>query len=547
MKHSYVFADRMEYSVFVLDIPAMGKKKRESAAKILLHSKYPMSLSDKRIILLANGKQKHSCLCFVCPFDYGEGDKASSTRYVLNRLRKYSGKACFIGSHFIEKLEIQEGALVTSKASVFEGGDEEIDSAYTVIREPPVQAIKKDDLFPAAGYGRVLKKLGIVAAIMLVLGSVGSGVAVRYTERARVEKEHRRLLEEAEKARKVQSAELKKQAEALRAEYQALLYAQNPDPYVIASLIYRCIGSGDKIENISIAGNTFQLDVHTKDGIAVLSNFEKHNLIEEIRMSRSAKEGTAEFVTYSGIVRKRNSVSDGDMDDEEAIAYYSEALAKDKKKRERMEREAVSEYAQRVRNLIEDAGCSEEYMQCKLNGGYAELECGIKCGSKAIFDFLKRAGAGEDAIECSSVRIRSYGEGVQATVRIYTGIKAESVRKEFAYSEEDIQRLGVMPIEIGKAFFSAPKSARVKPRIQTEQKAPAAIGEEKRGRITNRLRYIGEGGTKGKARYVFLKDERDGRMYRLPFKNIGESGDGCIDENGLLEVHLGGEIYEVRK
>ena len=55
MKHSYVFADRMEYSVFVLDIPAMGKKKRESAAKILLHSKYPMSLSDKRIILLANG------------------------------------------------------------------------------------------------------------------------------------------------------------------------------------------------------------------------------------------------------------------------------------------------------------------------------------------------------------------------------------------------------------------------------------------------------------------------------------------------------------
>ena len=72
-------------------------------------------------------------------------------------------------------------------------------------------------------------------------------------------------------------------------------------------------------------------------------------------------------------------------------------------------------------------------------------------------------------------------------------------------------------------------------------------GEEQRGRITNRLRYIGEGGTKGKARYVFLKDERDGRMYRLPFKNIGESGDGCIDENGLLEVHLGGEIYEVRK
>lgn len=110
MKHSYVFADRMEYSVFVLDIPAMGKKKRESAAKILLHSKYPMSLSDKRIILLANGKQKHSCLCFVCPFDYGKGDKASSTRYVLNRLRKYSGKACFIGSHFIEKMErLREG------------------------------------------------------------------------------------------------------------------------------------------------------------------------------------------------------------------------------------------------------------------------------------------------------------------------------------------------------------------------------------------------------------------------------------------------------
>ena len=36
-------------------------------------------------------------------------------------------------------------------------------------------------------------------------------------------------------------------------------------------------------------------------------------------------------------------------------------------------------------------------------------------------------------------------------------------------------------------------------------------------------------------------------MYRLPFKDIGESGDGCIDENGLREGHLGGDIYEGRK
>ena len=121
MNNTYVFADRMEYSVFVLDIPPMGKKRRESAAKIMLHSKYPTSLAGKRIILVPNGKHKSSCLCFVCPDTYGQGYTASSTRYVLNRLRKYSGTACFIGEHFIEKLEIKAGALVSSEVSFFDG------------------------------------------------------------------------------------------------------------------------------------------------------------------------------------------------------------------------------------------------------------------------------------------------------------------------------------------------------------------------------------------------------------------------------------------
>lgn len=547
MNNTYVFADRMEYSVFVLDIPPMGKKRRESAAKIMLHSKYPTSLAGKRIILVPNGKHKSSCLCFVCPDTYGQGYTASSTRYVLNRLRKYSGTACFIGEHFIEKLEIKAGALVSSEVSFFDGEAAEADSACTVIRQPPAQAIKKDDLFPAAGYGRFLKKLGIAATICIAVGAAGSKLALRYTERARTENEKRRILEEAEKEQQIKSAEIKKQAETLRQEYQALLSSQNPDPYAIASLIYRCIGNDDKIENISIAGNTFQLDVHTNDGIAVLSNFEKHNLIEDITMSRSAKEGRAEFVTYSGIVRKKSIASEDVTDDLTAIAYYSEALEKDKEKRDRMAAGAVSEYAKRVRKLVEGSGCNEEYMQFKMNGGYAELECGMKCGSRAIFDFLKNAETGEDTIDFTSVRIRSYGAGIQAVLRMNTGIKTESIRKEFAYSDEDMEKLGVMPVEIGRAFFAASKNTSVKPRMQTEQKTQAANGEERKARITNRLRYVGEGGTAGKERYVFLKDERDGRMYRLPFKKESEGGDGCIDLNGLFEVYLGGEVYEVRK
>lgn len=547
MNSSYVFADRMEYSVFVFHIPPMGKKKRESAAKILLHSKYPTSLAGKRIIILPNGKQKNSCLCFVCPAGYGTECKASPTRYVLNRLRKYSGKACFIGDRFIEKLEITEGALVSSEVSVFDGTATEIESGCTVMRQPPVESIKKDDLFPVVGYAGVLKNLGIAAAIIIVIGAAGAGGVVRYTERARAESERRRLLEKAQEEKSAKASEIKKRAETLRAEYQALLYTQHPGPYVIASLIYRCIGNGDTIETISIAGNTFQLDVHTNDGIAVLSNFEKHNLIEDITMSRSAKEGRAEFVTYSGIVRKRSIVSEGAMDDAAAIAYYSEALAKDKEKRERMASETVSAYAQRIRKLIEGAGCSEEYMQFKMNGGYAELECGVKCKSRAIFDFLKSAEAEADAIEFTSVRIRSYGEGVQAALRMYTGIKTESIRKEFSYSDEAMDNLRVLPVEIGKAFFTSPKKASVKPKIQTEQKTQKASGEERKARITNRLSYVGEGGTAGKGRYVFLKDERDGKMYRLPFKKADDGGEGCIESNGLLEVHLGGEIYEVRK
>ena len=241
MNKTYVFADRMEYSVFVLDIPPMRKKRRESAAKIMLHSKYPLSLVGKRIILLQNGKQKNSCICFVCPDNYVDENRVSSTLYVLNRLQKYSGNACFVGKNFIEKLEIKDGSLVSSHASILDGEEFKSDESCKLIKQVNAKRIENEDLFPATGYGQFLKKIVIAAIIFITVGIIGVNIAGRYTKQARTENERKRLLDEAQKEKAIKMAALKKQAEALRADYQALLYSQNPSPYMILTGLRLCL------------------------------------------------------------------------------------------------------------------------------------------------------------------------------------------------------------------------------------------------------------------------------------------------------------------
>ena len=279
----------------------------------------------------------------------------------------------------------------------------------------------------------------------------------------------------------------------------------------------------------------------------MLANFERERLVEEIRMSRAAQAGASEYVTYSGSVRRNMAHAPLELSDAEKASYYEELLLAEERRKKLMEEVPLSSYAEKVRRLLGKNGCTEEYLQFRMNGGYAELECSLKSGRENMFSFLREAECGEDGIEFAAVRIRTSGSGVQSVVRMNTGIRADAIQAELAYTEEELHFLSVAPMELGKAFYQQPLgrgAASAQKPVAQEPQSPVP----KRS-VASHLSYVGECGSASGARYVFFKDSREDRLYRLEVAvSAAEcAGDFCVAAGGSYEAHIGGIVYEVKR
>lgn len=567
MKGGHAFADRRAVSVHALELPHLSARDRRAAAEVQLERLYPDALDGKRVVIVKNGRRTGSCLCLVCPPDACDGRTASSTRYVVNRLPGYTGEARFIGREFEERVQLEAGALVWSQVRTRNAGGmacaaemqcggrawpqgvgtvdasgAERDGACRTFREEDVRDIRRGDFFPCTGSLVLLKRslrLVLAAAVAVVLSVA---VFSRHAERRKEAEADRRAMEERSRQKDEEAEAERKHMEMLEASYGALEAKRNAGAYQIASLVYRCLEADAKIENFAIAGNTFQLDLHTKDGLAVLSNFERERHIEEVRLSRSAKEGASEYVTYSGRVRRFARAVPTALSRSQQASWYEEQLSAERAERERKGASSASSYAGQVRSLLMKSGCTEEYMQFRENGGHAELECAFKSGREALFRFLKEA----EGMEIVSVRMRSGIGAVETVVRMNTGISAGGKELGKACAVEEPESFSVTPEELGGAFHerSVRKPAASPPK-RVEQEAHEAPSSRRRAA---HLVYVGTGGSREGGSYVFFKDSREGRLHRLELMERAEgAGDFCREDGGVYEVHLGGTVYEVVK
>ncbi len=557
-------APRLEYSVFSLSAPTKNRKERLSRAKIELSKKYPFEPDEKSMFFVKNGRKKDFWICFVWLSRNMQKNYIVPTLYAMEKFPAYSGNVCFAGSDFIEYISLKNGTLVSSFAErrkTDEDIDSQIHNFYGEEKEFKVLTLPRDSKVNARAVFKSdnKKEKKRLIFLLLIMSFIFSILFFKffssYREHMKIEAEQQKLFEEEQRKKIEAAALLKKQVEEARSAYVKMESERHGDIFLMSSVIYDCLGKDVKVSNLSMSGKKFELDVYTPDSVKLLSKFEGSRFIENIKLNRSVKDGNREYASFSGSVCRYIPFPDDDLPDEEKLLYYRQALDTRAEEDEMRSAMSVSEYAAGIRSLFSETKCQEDYIQIKPNGENVELECFLKSGGSNIFDFLMKAEKNIPPIDFLSVRIKNSDKDntVTSVLNMNTGIKMDALRDEFSYTDKDLEKLSVTPVQIGKVFGSGTEkkskqvsssSAKLK---KQEAKQPASTSSAKANPLN--LIYVGEGNTTAKGSHIFFKDVKNDVMYSIP---MGKSSSGLSDwceEKGIsaYEVHLDGYVYEVKK
>lgn len=541
--NNFPLANRLNSTIIILTIPPLSAKKRKKAALIQLSSLYPVSLAGKDILLFKNGTKKNSWICMILPVSEKGFYMKSSTLYVLNRCKGFSGKAVFVADEFNENFEFNDGAIVSSYAS-----NAPLPSDAERIFLVQESDFKKSDIISFPNRMTILKRSLIFTLIAFSILFATMHIYSFYLEKNRLETREKEKIEIENKRKITEQKKLKEKAEALRKKYENKLCLSSINAYESLSVMYSCIGKSARIESMSIEGSSFQLDIHSTDGASILSNFETQPLIESIRMSRSAREQNKEFVTYSGTLRRQALIADECMSDGEKIAFYEEAIRKLEESEKPLEK-TLSEYIQNVRAFIKAALCMEEYMQLAQSGKFIQIECMLKGNAASMFSFLKTSS---QELDFRSVRIRNAGNGSSVSMVIKLDSHIESSQKDMPFVTEASKIIEPNLSDINRSFYKASSSifsrtASQSKGINKSQNISTPQNISKQFHKTTGLEYVGTGGSSKTGRYIFFKDKKSGELYKLPVMESGK-GDWCKELSfSSYEIHLKGEIYEVKK
>ncbi|MBQ8679931.1 MAG: hypothetical protein IJ530_09200 [Treponema sp.] len=535
-------ANRLDYSVLVLTIPPLSPAKRKNAAVIQLSSLYPVSLEEKSIRLFKNGKKKNSWICIISPKSDEKQSLRSSTLYVINRCKHFSGRAAFISDNFAEIFDFENGTLISCNA-ISEKSGEKITQAF--LEKECV--FTKSDILGGNDKKEILRKLFIAGLAVIVFITFSLNVISSYKKRLDEEARERNRIELENENKIKKQRQTAEKLSSLKQEYEEKLRTSSVNIYESFSVLYSCVGKSAKVESMSVEGSSFQTDIHSSDGAEVLSKFEQNQAVKSVRMSRSAREQGREFVTYSGTLRRHALVIDEKISDEEKILIYENALKKLAEKQDSSD-ENLSAYIQRLRSAIKESSCTEEYLQVSEANKRIQIECMMKGSASSAFSLLKSTS---DEFDFRSVRIRSSSNGslVRMVAKLDSHIEGTKVGNSFILGNAGVEEPNLS--DLNRSFYKPPafstsqvakkNSGTAVTKVQSVQPQP------KIAKKTSNLEYVGAGGSAKSGRYIFFKDKSTGDLYKLPILESG-NGDFCREISfSSYEVHFKGEIYEVRK
>lgn len=558
---SYPVANRAQYQVFILKIPQSSKKMRLSAANIILQGKYPVSMTDKTLVVLKNKGERDSWICFVCSNEMNPGTYISTTLVAQQKFPNYTGYVVIECDGMAELIEMENGGILSSHLLPRDGSHSAMEQAQlflsdsdkicTEIQFSLDEKYTKNCLF-VIGHNESLTKRILVITICTILAFTGiiiSGFILN--SKRQHELEERIKIEQQIEAQQRDNQAKQLELEQLKKEYSDFIESAAWKSFDVIQLLYACVGGEADISSISITSRNFQLDAFIPNSVDVLSNFERFPAIESIKLSKAVAEKNKEHVTFSGVLKSPIAELPKGTPIDESIHFYRSSIEEENKIKNLRKNLSVSQFIGNVRKLLNEHQCTEEYMQYIQNGTFIEFECSVSATSVALFRFLQAADRESPPYLFSSIRIRDTNSSrVKATLRFYTGIEYFHSEDVAVDSYPIFESLNIQPSDVGK-WFSSP--------VVSPQPLKASISAEtpiKRGQddipLAHHISYIGSGGSNQRGGYVFVKNNETGKIYKLPVKEAllaGSTAENyCVSiSDTSFYVSIDSRIFEVKK
>lgn len=532
------FYNRADFNIYYLTLSGKTRKERAIEINKYLSSLYPKNPLSKNIFVCKNGHGKNWIVAVNNSTKDGD-DLELSTIYVAHKLSNFTGIVAFISNVFIELIEMNQGCIISSHyykempdavfrdAKIIYLYHTDIDKSYFGDRF--VHIIRISDKYNPIVFRRILVLiLSLTVFIFIIMFSRFSYKNYKLKQEEQINAiRNKQILDEREKQKQSQIDYCK----LLQQKYTDFCTAVPLQAYSICSLIYKCMDTSCIIKTLSINGNTFQVELQCYDSLKILKNFETINGLYDCCMERSAVEqGTnLQTCTINGkAFQQINLPSFKSIDDK--IIFLQNANTEIEQERTKHSQLTTADAAMKIRTLLKNNSCFEEYFQRVTDGTYTEFEIGIRGSSKSILSFIQSCS---NKWDFRSVRIKNYTDqnSVSCTFKIITWIPQDKPATSSSYSTEQT----ISPNIISDAFSKKlPVINQTSPHI----KAVIPSSTEQILRV-DWLVFIGTGIIDDGRTMLFIKNIKTGDILQI--------NEFSKTDNGNYLICIDNKQYEVQK
>jgi hypothetical protein len=290
------------------------------------------------------------------------------------------------------------------------------------------------------------------------------------------------------------------------------------------------------------------MEANAPDSLKILKNFENNRQINNIRMNQILPEQNRERFSINGTVLPVRRYVPEDTSIEDKIKIL-ETLIWEETQHGYGEEFTDSIFGISIRDVLRSSRCSIKSYQYLGYGSEREIEFSLQASSRNFFNFLKIASMPIHNWDFSLVQIRNLSprDALDVVIRIRANFDMDSSNNLKTIPEKYIQKIEKEIAEIARNYFVPPQRVAVAP-----EPRPVPIQEPERNRreVILWLVYAGAISDATGTQYIFMRNTRDGRLFR--FELIEESDDGnnemsCkILDSGNIEVIMDNRVYEVR-
>lgn len=331
---------------------------------------------------------------------------------------------------------------------------------------------------------------------------------------------------------------LKEELKIKKEQYEEILNAEYYPVYPILEELYKCLIGKTTIENISIANDTFFVEVKTEDCVKVLRKFEESNNFTLVKMNKTTIVDNNEIVTFSGKYQNSKEYPIDTLSVEEKIRFYDEKIEKVKINSENEKDITISTYIEKIKYVLKTNLCKEEYIQTKGNLKDIEVECFFTASSTNLLNFIKQIQEIDNPrFWIKEIRINNKANSIQVIVSFASGIEVKADEQELL----EASNISITPNDLSKLFNNSTVVAKNTTEIKKKQNLNVLKKLEQ-----NKLLYVGKA-TINKEIKVVVKDEQMNSLYKL-MQVTDEIDENCFFiENEKMIAKINNKYYEVIK